>query len=377
MNFNINTKTLLGVLVAAGKTLPSKTHVQILTNFLFRVKGDTVTVTASDEEMAVCSVIPNALAVEDGAMCVGATLMIDLLRRMGDMQICVSTAGDGMAVVSHKAGSYRLPTVPVAEYPLREFDVEGAVEFRCLGSQLSHGFDHTSFAVAEENIRPVLTGVYIEADGEGLTFAATDTHILSKYRDTEADPGAECRVILSAKSVKVLRGIIRDDTAVKVTVTDKAVQFASDSFTLQATRVRGNYPDFNRVIPRDYANSCEIDRETLEKCVKRVSVCAPSSGGIMLSLGAGSLTVVAHDSALGLNATERMEAVYQGGPVRMVVEAGQLAEILEAITCPKVRMKFVSPERPLLIQPFENVPSGEMTVIDMPLSIENYAGVEV
>ncbi len=211
MKFTVPSKTLHSFASAVSKVINAKNAITILNNFLFSIKGNTLTITACDGENTLCARIPIMDVDGEGDFCIDARRVVELLRVMPEQELNFNVNDSTLSIeMTHPNGSYKFMGLPGNEYPnLKKTPQEGSMTFKTSGASLLRGLEFTAFAAGTDMLRPQMTGVYWDIKPDRLVFVATDTHKLVKFEDQSIQAGVEGSFILPNKSTNVFRSVFK------------------------------------------------------------------------------------------------------------------------------------------------------------------------
>ncbi|MDE6644509.1 MAG: DNA polymerase III subunit beta, partial [Muribaculaceae bacterium] len=253
MRFNVSSKMLYSHASAVSKVINSKNAMTILNNFLFVLKGNQLTITASDIENTLSATIEVNEAEGEGMFCVDARKIVELLKELPDQGIRFDVNNSNFTIeITYLNGRYNLIGYNGMEFP-NEQDADPAIlDFKCPAKQILSGIDNTLFAVGTDELWPQMMGILWDLSPESITFVSTDSRKLVKYQNTESAPGVEGSFILPVKPANILKNILSGaDTEVKVAANAKSATFTSGAYTFNCRFIKGNFPDYNRVIPKN------------------------------------------------------------------------------------------------------------------------------
>jgi DNA polymerase-3 subunit beta len=239
-------------------------------------------------------------------------------------------------------------------------------------SLLLSGISKTIFATADDELRPVMNGIFMEISEENLSFVASDAHKLVRYRRADGKADTSSSFILPKKPASLLKNILpREDNPVKVEFDDKNASFNLTEYTLVCRLVEGNYPSYNSVIPSDNPNKLTIDRLELYNTLKRVSVFSNQASNLVkLQLKGNQITISAQDIDFSISAYERLNCQYEGDEMEIGFKSTFLIEILANISSSDVFMELSDPTRAGLILPAESENENEdVLMLLMPMMI--------
>lgn len=372
MRFNVSSKTLYNFASSVSKIISSRNALQILNNFLFELEDDTLTVTASDMENSLVGRLSVTEAEGSGSFCLDARRIVELLKEMPDQGITFDINDQNLEVViTYTNGHYNTVAISGMEYPEhRKAPEADTVSFTCTSEQIIKGIENTLFAVSTEEIRPQMMGILWDVKPEQVVFVATDTRKLVKYVDSTIHTGHECSFILPVKGAQVIKNVFAKEDDVKITVTPVSAIFESATFTFDCRLIKGNFPDYNRVIPTSNPYTFTADRLSFLTAVRRVAVFGDGGGGLVIfNFDSNEVVLRASDNSLGTSGEERVPCDYQGNPMRMGFGSQYLVEILSTFSSADIVIRLADPSRPALFLPAESDPDTELLMILMPMNV--------
>ena len=355
MEFTVSSAELLKGILDVSKAIPAKTALPILENFLFDLKEDKLTITASDQELTLRTAVKVESTKEEGCMAVPARQMTDLLKSLPDQPVVIKKKGEGSFECRWSSGNSSLPFFPASDYPEIKGAGEDALGFTVAANVLSEGISSTIYATADDEMRPAMNGIFFDLAPGSTTLVASDSHKLICYTTDAVNTDIPSSFILHKKPAAVLKSILeKDDRTVEVKFDSSTVVFSFGDTMMVCRLIVGKYPKYRDVIPQNNANVLKIDRNLLISTVRRVSVCAnKASNHIKFELNPGSLEITAQDLGFALAAYEKIDCDYSGAPLSIGFKSSFLVEILSNMSCGTVVMKFADARRAALIVPSE------------------------
>lgn len=372
MQLTISSTQLLRALQDVSKAIPTKTSLQILENFLFVLKGDTLTITASDSELTLRTSVKVESAAEEGSIAVPARHAIDLLKELPDQPVSIKTLSDSSFECSWISGNSVLPYFPAEDYPEIKGAGDDALTVTFPAEKLVEGIASTVYATADDEIRPAMNGIFFDIDNDSTTLVASDSHKLICYTTGEVKAAEKASFILHKRPASVLRAIIgKDVETVEVRFDASNVVFTFGETTMICRLIVGKYPKYREVIPQNNSNVLKIDRALLLNTVRRVAVCAnKASNHIKFDLKEGQIEISAQDLNFALAAYEKVSCDYSGEDLTIGFKSTFLTEILANLSCQTLVMKFADARRAALILPSEEEAESEKICgIIMPIMI--------
>lgn len=376
MKFNVSSKTLYSYVSAVSKVINSKNALTILNNFLFELSDNTLTITASDLENTLVAHLEVMDAEGEGKFCVDACRMVDLLKEMPDQGISFDINDDNLAVeIVYPSGNYSFIAINGNEYPSNESVDESTdiIEFTCPTEQIIKGIDNTLFAVGNDDLRPQMMGILWDIKPDAITFVATDTRKLVKYRNAMSAPGVEGSCILPIKPATVIKNVFAKEDEVKVTLEPKSATFESPSYKFNCRFIKGSFPDYNRVIPVKNPYVITVDRQSFLNAVRRVGVFVDQGHGLVkFKIEKDQLTMKATDNNFCTSAREVVPCDFTGTEMIIGFSAPYLIEIFNTISTTDILIKLSDPSRPGVFVPSENSENSELLMLLMPMTVSDF-----
>ncbi len=352
MKFNVSSSGLLKKLQSIGGVLSSNNTLPILDNFLFTLKENTLQIAGSDLETTMTAEV-EVETKDEGTVAIPAKLLLDTLKTFPDQPLTFNINSENFGVeISSEQGRYKLTGQNPEEFP-KVPTMESPAQVDIPSNVLSSAIELTLFATGNDEMRPVMSGVYCEMGPEGMTFVATDAHKLVKYTRRDAKAESETSIILPRKALDLLKQTLTGrDTSVKVEFNDSNAYFTFDEFTLVCRLIEGKFPNYNAVIPDENPNRLVIEKRSFLNSLKRVSIFAnKTTHQVKLKLAGTELSVSAEDLDFANEANERLTCQYEGEDMEIGFNARFLIEMLNNLPSDEVRMEMSAPNRAGLIYP--------------------------
>lgn len=374
MKFVVSSTDLLSHLSAISKVISSKSTMPILDNFLFQLTDADLTITASDLESTLITHMEMDNTEGEGTIAVPARLLIDTLKEFPEQPLTfqINTDTYGVEIFSDN-GKYSIVGQSGEDFPeLPEISEEESSSITVGPKVLLKGIEKTLFATADDELRPVMNGIFVELSPDYMGFVASDAHKLVRYRRSDAASEFESSFILPKKPAGLLRNLLpKEEYDVKLDFDNKNAQFTLTNYKLICRLVEGNYPSYNSVIPKNNPNKMVIDRLAFYNTVKRVSVFSnQASNLIKLNINDNKLVVSAQDIDFSISAVERLSCEYDGDEIEIGFKSTFLLEILSNISASDVKMEMSDPSRAGLLLPAETEEDAEdVLMLLMPMMI--------
>lgn len=372
MIFNVHGKTLQQQISSVSKVVNAKNALSILDNFLLEVKGDTLFITGSDQETVMTARLEITNQDIDGKIAINAKRLMEVVKEVSSFPLTFDINDQNGAVdLRFPGGHFEFMGVSANEYPQSIETDELAVEMNIPAEVIQKGLDYTLFAISTETIRPMMTGVYWDFHEDSLTFVGSDTHKLVRYTNSTYKPNRETSFILPGKPAGILRSLLSKETEeVKIRKDEKSAIFTFGDFTLACRFVKGNYPNYNRVIPQDNPNELTVDRQVLLAAMRRVSLFASKASSLVkMSMDANTVKLQSQDLDYSTKADESIPCSYEGNPMSIGFNAVYMVEVLNNLPGDSIIVKLSDPGRPGLFMPFEQKENEDVVMLQMPMQV--------
>ena len=372
MKFTVSSSALLSLLATTGKVISNKSSLPILEYFLMELKDGVLTVTTSDLETTLIGSISVENVEQEGVIAAPAKLMLDSLKEFAEMPLSIEVNDTTWEIkITWASGHLSIPGASAVSYPsVQALGAESKIISLDVDT-LINGISHTIFATADDELRPVMNGVYFDFQPDSLTFVATDAHKLVKFAAEQSNEFA-ASFILPKKPSNLLRNLLaKEEDAVEVTFDAKNVSFQLKNFKLVCRLIEGNYPNYNAVIPTANPNKVLVDRVEFLNGIKRVAVCSnPTTNLIRMDISDNRVNLTAQDIDFSVSANETISCSYEGQNVTIGFKSTFLVEILSNIDTPTVVVELADSTRAGVFKPvYDDKQASETLMLLMPMMI--------
>lgn len=376
MKFVISSTELLKHLQLIGRVISSKNTLPILDNFLFDLSGHELHITASDLETTLVTTIDLENVTDEGKVAVPARILMDMLKEFPEQPLTFHINMETLGIeLNSENGKYNIVGQNPDDFPqVPQIKSEQETRLQLQSGMIYQGIEKTIFATAEDELRPVMNGIYVELTPENITFVATDAHKLVRYRRKDVESGEESSFIFPKKPASLIRNILsKEESQVELSFDDKNVEFVLPKYRMISRLTEGNYPDYDSVIPSDNPFKLTIDRLDFYNTIKRVAVFSnQASNLIKLSLSGNQLTVSAQDLDFSVSGRETLNCQYEGDNMDIGFKSSFLLEILSNLNAQEVLVELSDPSRAGLLYPLEKDNEDEdVLMLLMPMMVES------
>ena len=371
MKFIVSSSQLLRQLQVLGGVINSNNTLPILDNFLFEISENQLKVSASDLETTMTAVV----AIESdskGSIAISARLLLDTLKTFPDQPLTFKTEGDSIIEISSDQGKYDMAYFGGDEFP-KSVSLESPSKTIVPSNILATAISKTIFAAGNDDLRPVMSGVFFQFSTDNLTFVATDAHKLVKYTRTDVTADKTAEFIMPKKPLNLLKGVLGGEEDVVIEYNDANAKFTFENFVLICRLIDGKYPNYEAVIPKENPNKLTVDRASFQNSVRRVSIfSSKTTHQIRLKMAGTELNISAEDLDFSNKADERLSCDYQGDDMQIGFNSRFLSEMLSNLTSSEVLIEMSLPNRAGILTPIDGTDEGEkITMLVMPVMLNN------
>ncbi|MDR1678519.1 MAG: DNA polymerase III subunit beta [Prevotellaceae bacterium] len=374
MKFIVSSTKLSSHLQSISRVISNKSTLPILDSFLFNLNGNILTITASDLETTLITSSEVDSAEGNGLVAISAKILLDTLKEFPEQPLSFEINDDNLSIIIRsETGSYNFIGQNGDEYPRMPEPSAEANNLSIPVETLSAGISKAIFATADDELRPVMNGIYFDITTEGITMVATDAHKLVRFKTTAAKGDTAAAFILAKKPATLLKNILpKESGEVAVQFDDKNAFFTLSNYKMVCRQVEGRFPNYNAVIPQNNPHKLIIDRVVFMNALRRVSLFSnQASNLIKLQLNASTMQVSAQDIDFSISAEETIACQYSGEAMNIGFKSTFLVDILSNLDSGDVVMELADPSRAGLILPFENAENEELLMLLMPMLLND------
>ena len=374
MKFNVSSTKLFAQLQALSKVIAPKNSLQILEDVLFELNGNKLTMTASDGETTIRTSIEVENAEGQGKVASGAKLLLETLKEFPEQPLTFQIDDQNFSInITSENGTYSFVGANGNEYP--EMPLEGVESGRIdlPAELLLDAINKTIFCTADDELRPVMNGIYFDMLEDKIVLVATDAHRLVRYTNTSVTAPTAMNFILPKKPASLLKTVLaKEDGQVSIVFGEKNARFEFGQTLIVCRQIEGRFPNYNAVIPQNNQNKVVVDRQTIINACKRVAVFANTGTSLLkLALTENQIKISAQDIDFSTSAEETIACSYTGAPMAIGFKAPFLIEILGSIASDDVVLELADPARAGLILPAENEPNEDLLMLLMPMLLND------
>ena len=374
MRFDVSSTALLSRLQSISKVIASKNSLPILDSFLFNLEGNKLTITASDAETRLVTSVDVMNAQGSGLFAVSAKILLDPLKELPEQPLTFDINDDNLEIFIHfQNGKYNFIGQKGDTYPQQKPLNDNAISIMMDAQMLLNGISRALFATADDELRPVMNGIYFDIHTDDLTFVASDGHKLVRLRNLSVKSLERASFILPKKPANLLKGLLsKEEGMISIKFEAQSAYVNCANFEMVCRLIEGRYPNYNSVIPQENPFKVTIDRVSFLNALKRVSVFSnPASSLVKLQLKENEMLVSAQDIDFSTSAEEKIVCSFDGTELSIGFKATYLIEILSNGNSDEGILELADPSRAGLIVPSENEENEDMLMLLMQMMLND------
>lgn len=373
MKFIVNSAYLLKQLSNINGVITTNPVVPILENFLFELEKGGLTVTASDLQTSMITEI-QVESKEKGSIAVPARILLDTLKNLPEQPVTFSIDESTYSVeIISDNGRYKLAGENATDFPKvpsvsNDFSAEISTDV------LSRAVNNTIFATSNDELRPAMTGVYVNLGDKNTTFVATDGHRLVRYRRSDVTSENGNAIIIPRKALNLLKATLpSENTEVSLNFNMSNAFFKFGNIKMICRLIDERFPDYENVIPSVNNIKMTIERSDLLGALKRISIYAnKTTHQVRLKITGSELQISAEDLDFSNEANERLSCEHEGEDIEIGFNAKFLIEMLTNLDSDKIRLTMSAPNKAGVLLPVEKDPSEDILMLVMPVMLNQY-----
>ena len=374
MRFTLSSTALTNRLSALSRVINTKNSLPILGDFVFEISGNTLRLTASDSENTMKTSVELNETDGDGRFAVSSHDLLEAMKGISEQPVTFDVnQSDNLAKINYQNGLFSLPVENADEFPQAQEVGQDATTITISNVLLAENINRSIFATAQDELRPVMNGIYFDLTPECLAVVASDGHKLVRNKIFSIKSEQPAAFILPKKPAGLLKNLLgKDGGDVVIRFDERNAEINMGDTMIICRLIEGRYPNYNSVIPQSNPNQLTIDRLSLLSALRRVQPFAnDSSNLIRFHVENATLQLDAEDYDFSKTATERMTCDYSGQPMSIGFKGSSFIEILSNFECEQVIIQLADPSRAGLVLPSEQPENQDVLMLMMPMLIND------
>ena len=367
MKFTCERDVILKEISIAQEIISSRNALSILSNVLIRAQDNELTIRATDLKVGFETTIPVDVSVA-GSTTVYCDKFLGILRSLPSGEVEFEQEDSDRFVIRplFKKIDFRLKSIASDKFPELQL-APTDLFFEFPQADLIDMIGQTIFAVSDDETRYFMNGVYLENVEGQLVMVATDGRRLSYIaRTVDAQIPDFSGVIVPPKILNLIRKLASGEGTVKLAVAEKSLFVHFDSQRISSALIEGQFPNYQRVIPKEQEHHLVVKREELQEALKRVSLLVEKSRRIYLTVTQDALILKSDESEIG-QATEEISCQFQGPETTLALNFTYLADPLRVVESENITIHFTESNKAITINP---EPETDYFHIVMPMQLD-------
>lgn len=373
MKFIVNSSYLLKQLSNINGVITTNPVVPILENFLFEIEKNRLTVTASDLQTSMITEV-TVESKEKGNIAVPARILLDTLKNLPDQPVTFSVDESTYSIeISSDNGRYKLAGENATDFP-KVPSVSQDFSAVLSSEVFARAINNTIFATSNDELRPAMTGVYINLGEKNTSFVATDGHRLVRYRRSDVKSDNGNAIIIPRKALNLLKSTLpSENTDVSIDFNMSNAFFRFANIRMICRLIDEKFPDYENVIPSANNIKMTINRQELLGSLKRISIYAnKTTHQVRMKITGSELMVSAEDLDFSNEANERLSCEHEGGDIEIGFNARFLLEMLTNLDADQIRINMSAPNKAGVLTPAEKDKNEDILMLVMPVMLNQY-----
>ena len=374
MRFTLSSAALCSRLQTLAKVINSKNSLPILDSFLFEVRNGVLTITASDSENMMQSALELTESDGEGCFAVPNRTVLDAVKELPEQPLTFEVDTQNLTIrILYQNGLYNFTAQNADEYPRMQQLPENAATISIQATVLADNINRSLFATAQDELRPVMNGIYFDLTPDSLAIVASDGHKLVRNKNFSIKSETPAAFILPKKPATLLKNVLSKDTGdVIVKFDERNAEITFTDGCLTCRLIEGRYPNYNSVIPQNNPNQLTIDRRALIGAIRRVlPFASESSQLIRFHLEAGKLELSSEDIDFATSAREEIPCEYNGQTMNIGFKGSSISEILNNMESDDINIELADPSRAGIIVPAEQPEDEDILMLIMPMLLND------
>ena len=373
MKFIVNSSYLLKQLSHINGVITTNPVVPILENFFFKIEKNILTVTASDLQTSMITEV-TVESKEKGSIAVPARILLDTLKNLPDQPVTFSIDESTYSIeISSDNGRYKLSGENATDFP-KVPSVSNDFSAVLSSDVLAKAVNNTIFATSSDELRPAMTGVYVNLGEKNTTFVATDGHRLVRYRRTDIKSESGNAIIIPRKALNLLKATLpTENTEVSIDFNMSNAFFKFGTIRMICRLIDERFPDYENVIPSQNPIKMTISRTDLLGSLRRIAIYAnKTTHQVRLKITGSELQVSAEDLDFSNEANERLSCEHEGEDIEIGFNARFIIEMLSNLDSDQVKLNMSASNKAGVILPVDKDKDEDILMLVMPVMLNQY-----
>lgn len=354
MKIKVDKKTLAQALAEVAPFAPSKPTIMVLKNAKFTTKDSRMKIEANDSENSMVKYIHLNGCDCDGSFLMDVAELSKFTAKLPDGGLTIDI-NDGVFRLTHAKGSAEFTALSADEYPVSNMPEKETTEITIPASMLGEAISKAKGYVSTETLRPIMCAIYAYVKNGSFGYCATDTHKLIHGHQTYDLPDAtDVHWLIMPTAFTPILNLCKTNDTVTVKITDTHASYRIGSNIIQTVLAKGNFPNFERVIPKDWTMECAVDKLSMIDALSRLSMFCDASECVKMNVSPMDMTLTVDNLDYGKKSTENIAHNGCNGDIAIGMNVGNIMECIRTFDNGDVLMRMTDPARPVVFAQADN-----------------------
>ena len=357
MYFKVSTSELLSKLNIVSKAISQNSPLPSLHGIKIDAEVDKILLTASDMDISIMATIyeneTSKLHVfEEGSVVLEAKYFVDMIRKIDSDEVEIENTDGNLTEIRDESVHFELTDINADNYPLISFE-KFADSFFITAEELKNVISQTSFAAAEKETRPVLTGINLKCSDKRLVAVATDSYRLAQ-KVVDMDDSFDFNITIPSKTMNEIAKILDSDQEIEVSVSPSKVLFVIGDVLIQTRLIDGTYPDTSKLIRKEFTQELVLDARDILNAINRASF-IKNDGVSVIKMEISRNEVVISTRSSEVGSIEKIVPVsYEGDNLNISFKGQYVYDAVRALNCFQIRIRFSGEMKPFVLTNVDN-----------------------
>jgi DNA polymerase-3 subunit beta len=371
MRFIVTSTALLKSLQHISGVISANTVLSVLEDFLFELKGNTLTLTATDLETMMRVEMDVNDAQGKGRICIPSKILTEYLKNLPEQPITFNINEHDLSIeMSSDVGKYKIGGEKADDFP-KEPAPGDTTSFTMPSIAMIESINKTLFAVSPDTLRPAMTGVFFEMNKDGITFVSTDAHRLVRFTRSDVSSPSQSGFIVPKKPLQQLRATLpADETSLQLSYNSSHLFVNAGKLSLSCRLIDAKFPPYKDVIPANNPYKLTITRNDFISALRRVGIFAnKTTNQVVLEINGNTLQLSAQDIDFSYEGKETLNCQYNGEDMKIAFNAKLMVEMLGNMDGNDIQLELSTPTRAGIFRPVEKADNEDVLMLLMPLMV--------
>ncbi len=366
MKFICDKNIIQEAISTVQKAVSNKSPMEILHSIFIKAENNTLTFIGTDIDLSIVTKIEGTV-IEKGIIVVDSRLFGDIIRKLPNSKVEISKIENKLEVKCEKSKFTLMLNLDPNEFPTLP-DINENLKVEVKENILKNMIKSTIFAIAQDEARPILTGVLFELKNKKLNLIALDGYRLA-FRCEDLEDDHELNAVIPGKTLNEVSKILKDgEDKVNITFTSNHIVFNIGNTKIISRLLEGEFIKYSSIIPQEYNLKVTTKRHELLNCIERASLVAKEGNTNLIKFDINDdVIIITSNSQLG-TVREELSIILQGEGLQIAFNSKYLIDVLKNIEEDEITLELSSSVSPCVIR---NEKNESFTYLILPVRLLN------